>query len=350
MSGSGMNAAPSQSSGGGMSKLRKAGAAVLGLSAVAGIMWITRDGPPPEKEAAKAPQQETAGQVGATYEGSPRPQPTTHGTAQPSTTTAERMPAAYLPAPLMVFGRDEAQQQRRRGAAGEDGAQAPAPAEPEADPLSRRLHTAQQGTAVAYRTPDRNLFLSEGTPMACVPDAPITSDVEGSFRCKVPHPVYAESGNLPLLDEGTWISGRVGAGLRRGQRRLFVVFTKIEAPDGCKVRINAPGADALGQAGLDGEVDNHFFQRFGAYLGMAFVDTAMQGAVLAASNAVGRRGGLNFFQFQNAGRQGGRDLFAEDAAIPPTLGREQARPLIVRLTQDVDLRPCYRLRLREASR
>ena len=66
------------------------------------------------------------------------------------------------------------------------------------------------------------------------------------------------------------------AGLRRGQRRLFVTFTKIETPDGCMVRIRAPGADALGQAGLDGEIDNHFFQRFGAYIGMAFVDAAMQ--------------------------------------------------------------------------
>lgn len=352
MSGSGsspVTASPSAMGGARPSRFRQVMIGGTGIAAVAFLLWLTSGGPPPEKEGTRVAPQETAGQVGAAYDPAPRPraQP---AAAQQTTepTSPQQTPAAYVPAPLMVFGRDEAQQ-RRPGRAGEDGPQgARAAAEP--DPLSRRLQADDQATAVAYRLPDRNLFLTEGTPMACVPDAPVTSDVEGSFRCKVPHPVFAASGNAPLLDAGTWISGRVGAGLRRGQRRLFVTFTKIETPDGCMVRIRAPGADALGQAGLDGEIDNHFFQRFGAYIGMAFLDTAMQAAVLAASNAVGRNRGINFFQFQNAGRQGGRDLFAEDAAIPPTLHRPQAEPIVVRLTQDVDFRPCWRLRLREAAR
>ena len=71
---------------------------------------------------------------------------------------------------------------------------------------------------------------------------------------------------------------------------------------------------------------------------------------LAASNAVGRNSGVSFYQFQNAGRQGGRDIFAEDAAVPSTMYRNQAEPIVVRLTQDVDMRPCYRLRMREAAR
>jgi type IV secretion system protein VirB10 len=131
-------------------------------------------------------------------------------------------------------------------------------------------------------------------------------------------------------------------------------MTRIETPQGCLIRIRAPAADALGQAGLDGEIDNHFFQRFGAYIGMAFLDAGMQGAVLAASNSVGRSGGsggnVSFYQFQNAGRQGGRDLFADDLAIPPTLRRNQAEPIVVRLTQDIDMRPCFRLRTREGTR
>jgi len=74
-------------------------------------------------------------------------------------------------------------------------------------------------------------------------------------------------------------------------------------------------------------------------------------AVLAASNAAaGNRGGINFYQFQNAGRVGGQALFGEDAAIPPTLYRNQAEPVVVRLTQDIDMRPCFRLRLREDGR
>jgi type IV secretion system protein VirB10 len=208
------------------------------------------------------------------------------------------------------------------------------------------MQVEDQPAAVATRLPDRNLFLTEGTPIGCIPDAPIPSDVEGSFRCRVPEAVYSTSGAVPLLDAGTWITGQVGAGLRRGQRRLFATMTRVETPQGCIVRIRAPAADALGQAGLDGQIDTHFFERFSAYIGMAFLDSGMQAAVLAASNAAGRGSGVQFNQFGNVGRQGGQSLFAEDAAIPPTLYRNQAEPIVVRLVQDLDMRPCFRLRAR----
>ena len=320
------------------------------LAGFGAVLWFTSGGQPPDKEKEPPAPVETAGQIGAPYEGTPRAR--AQQTAQRATdpgTTATTAPV-YVPAPAMAFGGPQEVQQRRSLRAGEDSAQsASAAAEP--DPLSRQLRAEDQATAVAYRLPDRDRFLTEGTPLPCVPDAPITSDVAGTFRCRVPEPgVLSDSGNVPLLDGGTWISGRVGEGLRRGQRRLFATMTKISTPDGCQVRIRAPAADALGQAGLDGEIDKHFFERFGGYIGMAFLDAGMQAAVLAASNAVGRRGGFSFYQFQSAGRQGGREAFAEDIAIPSTLYRNQAEPIVVRLTQDVDMRPCYRLRTREAAR
>ncbi len=96
-------------------------------------------------------------------------------------------------------------------------------------------------------------------------------------------------------------------------------MTRAETPQGCIVRIRAPVADALGQAGLDGQIDTHFFERFSAYIGMAFLDSGMQAAVLAASNATSREPDVVFNQFQQAGRQGGQSLFAEDAAIADPL-------------------------------
>ncbi|MBL6082320.1 TrbI/VirB10 family protein, partial [Belnapia sp. T18] len=162
----------------------------------------------------------------------------------------------------MAFGGPSAQVGTAEAVAGSGE---PLGAAGETDALSARLRAEDQPTAVATRLLDRNLFLTEGTPIACVPDVPITSDVAGAFRCKVPEAIYSTSGAVPLLDAGTWITGRVGAGLQRGQRRLFAVMTRIETPQGCLIRIRAPAADALGQAGLDGEIDTHSFQRFGAY-------------------------------------------------------------------------------------
>ena len=332
------------------SRARRYGGYAAGILALGGLFWLTSTPPQPPEVAPKPIAPEVPGQVGAPFEpvkppiqraSLPMPSPTGSGLAPVQEMVASRQ--TYRPAPLMAFG-DARSPAGAETVAGDPGAR-PGAAGAGVDPLAARLQAEDQPTAVATRLADRNLMLTEGTPIACIPDSPITSDVEGAFRCKVPEAVYSTSGAVPLLDSGTWIVGRVGAGLRRGQRRLFAVMTRVETPQGCLIRIRAPAADALGQAGLDGEIDTHFFQRFGAYIGMAFLESGMQAATLAASSSIGR-GGVQFNQFQNAGRQGGQSLFAEDAAIPPTLYRNQGEPIVVRLTQDVDMRPCFRLRTR----
>lgn len=337
------------------SKLRLMGGVAAIVGGLAGIVFFT-SGPPREPGREFKPAEGAPGQIGEDFKPWAPPQPQRTAAATPLPEPSKVAPfvvgsASYRPAPLMAFG--DARGGQAGGAVGaraggddlegRHGTQASPAAG--GDALAGRLQAEDQATAVATRLPDRNLFLTEGTPIACIPDAPITSDVEGAFRCKVPEAVYSTSGAVALLDPGTWIVGRVGAGLRRGQRRLFAVMTRMETPQGCLVRIRAPAADALGQAGLEGEIDTKFFQRFGAYIGMAFLDAGMQAAVLAASN-IGSGGGIRFNQFQSAGRQGGQSLFADDAAIPPTLYRNQAEPIVVRLTQDVDMRPCFRLRVR----
>jgi type IV secretion system protein VirB10 len=327
-----------------------------GIVAVGGVLWLTAPSRRHEDSPGKPASFEVPGQIGAAFEAARTPREATVSLPVPRATPASVAADAinqrtYRPAPLMAFGGPQ-DIDRGHGKPGSGGPGTGGAAEAAGtDALSARLRAEDQPTAVATQLPDRNLFLTEGTPIPCVPDSPITSDVEGAFRCKLPEAVWSTSGAVPLLDAGTWIVGRVGAGLRRGQRRLFAVMTRVETPQGCLIRIRAPAADALGQAGLDGEIDTHFFQRFGAYLGMAFLETGMQAAVLAASNAAGRNnGGVSFYQFQTAGQQGGQSLFAEDAAIPSTLYRAQAQPIVVRLTQDIDMRTCFRLQPREAAR
>ena len=101
------------------------------------------------------------------------------------------------------------------------------------DALNDRLNAGDdQETAVATMLPDRNLFLTMGTPMPCITEQPIRTDVPGPFRCKVPTPVYSTSGAVPLLDPGTWIVGRVSEPLGRGMERAFAVVTRLETPPG----------------------------------------------------------------------------------------------------------------------
>lgn len=276
----------------------------------------------------------------------PMPTPPMPETRVFSAPRAPRRTATSITAFEVSGGAPEPQSQRSAEPASSAGHAASAPGQ---DALGDRLRAGDDmDTAVASMLPDRNLFITMGTPMACLPEQPINTDVPGPFRCKVQSPVYSTSGTVPLLDAGTWFVGRVSEQMRRGSQRAFAVMTRLETPQGCIVKLRAPVADQLGEAGLDGEVDTHFWERFKGLAAMAFLDAASQATATAAANALAsRNGGVSFNQFSNMGRGLGQG-FESDTNIPPTLRRNQAQPILVMAMQDLDMRPCYRLQARGA--
>ncbi|TCZ61136.1 TrbI/VirB10 family protein [Roseicella aquatilis] len=350
---------------------RKLGFGAMVAGSIAGLVWLTRA--PHEDTAARRATPANGARVGEIGEGwtpvrppppSPPPPP-----PPPAQQAAARVPSdPFVPPPPAATAAAAGGVQRVRidafqagsgGARGGAGANAPAEGGGAAagagsgDELDQRLtRGADQGTAVARLLPDRDRFITMGTPMGCLPEGPINTDTPGAFRCRVTQPVFSTSGNVVLLDPGTWMVGTIGESMRRGARRAFGVVRRIETPQGCIVALRAPLADNLGEAGLEGEVDRHFFERFRGLALMALLDAAGQAAALAAANALAgdrSRGGISFYQFQGMGRQLGQG-FADDTHIPPTLRRNQALPILVMAMQDIDMRGCYRLRRTEAAR
>jgi type IV secretion system protein VirB10 len=216
------------------------------------------------------------------------------------------------------------------------------------DALDNRLNAgADAETVVATMLPDRNLFLTMGTGMPCISEQPINTDVPGPFRCKVEGNVMSTSGNVSLLDDGTWIFGRMTESLARGKRRAFGVVTRVETPSGCLIRLRAPIGDQLGTSGVDGEIDTHFFERFRGAALLALFDIASQTAAIAASNAIGGGNGISFNQLQMGARDLGEGTVGDDVNIPPTLKAPQSKRLLIMLMQDIDMRKCYSLRIKK---
>lgn len=357
-----------------LSRGKKVGIGALGVASAAGVFWLMSQGLQPRDAAENGGRPlnaERVGEVGQGWSPIPRdtpppPPPNVQQVAAPirppSTSTGGFSPfppgrgAGPSRTAIVAFELAQASQGASAtsavsGAPGGTPGALPVAAGPR-DALSDRLQAGDDmEISVATMLPDRNLFITMGTPMACTPEQPINTDQPGPFRCKVSAPVYATSGAVPLLDPGTWFFGQVRESLQRGRRRAFAVMTRIETPQGCLVRLRAPVADHLGEAGLDGEVDNHFWERFRGLAAVAFLDAASQAAATAASNALSNRSGnsISFNQFGGIGGQAGQG-FAEDTNIPATLRRNQARPILVMAMQDLDMRPCFRLRTREAGR
>jgi type IV secretion system protein VirB10 len=182
-----------------------------------------------------------------------------------------------------------------------------------------------------------------GTRIPCIPEMPIDSTVAGFFSCITPVDVRGSTGAVVLMERGTRIVGEVRSGLGRGSRRLFVVMTQALTPAGVEIALDSPGADVMGQAGLDGEVDSHFFERFRGAMLLAFLDTGLQAAATVASNALNNGSGVTFNQFQSGGQRATSQALETDIDIPSTLRRNQAEPLTVFVARHLDFSDVYRL-------
>ena len=263
---------------------------------------------------------------------------------------------ALNPTPIMSYedrAAPQAAQPVADGPVGPRAARAGAPAtvpsglaggvaEPD-DALSSRLRPSRMAAARATVLRNPELTVPVGTRIACIPEMPIDSTVAGFFSCITPVDVRGSTGTVVLMERGTRIVGEVRSGVARGSRRLFVVMTQALTPGGVQMELNSPGADVMGQAGLDGEVDSHFFERFRGAMLLAFLDTGLQAAATVASNALNNGSGVTFNQFQSGGQRATSQALESDINIPSTLRRNQGEPMTVFVARNLDFSDVYRL-------
>src|SRR3546814_6751431 len=104
--------------------------------------------------------------------------------------------------------------------------------------------------------PNRNFLITAGTLIPCILQTAINSGQPGYTSCLIPRDVYSENGRVVLMEKGTRVLGEYRGGIQQGQNRLFVLWTRAVTPQGVRIDLASPGADALGRAGLAGAVDS----------------------------------------------------------------------------------------------
>ena len=162
----------------------------------------------------------------------------------------------------------EAQRAGAGGAGGGSlaGALANARGQGDAEPpgeLARKLTPTKVTMVSAASLTNRDLLLTQGTFIDCTLETSLDSTVAGFTRCVTTRNVYSNSGRVILLERGSKIIGQYQGGIKQGQARIFVLWTRVETPHGVVIQLDSPGTDALGGAGLPGEVDTKFWARFG---------------------------------------------------------------------------------------
>jgi len=221
---------------------------------------------------------------------------------------------------------------------GMSGEQAPAAASaPRADALQALLRPSVLSATGAQVLPTRRLLLPKGTFIDCTLETAIESTLPGMTTCITATDTFGADGTVVLLERGTKLIGETRGQVQQGEVRVFVVWTEARTPSGIVVRLDSPGTDALGRSGLDGRVNRHFWQRFGAAMLVSTIDGVVQSEVQSSS-----RGGTVVLD-PTASEDVLTDILRSTVNIPPTIRVRNGARIQVLVARDVDFRSVYEL-------
>jgi type IV secretion system protein VirB10 len=202
------------------------------------------------------------------------------------------------------------------------------------------LLTSSAGASVRPQTlPTRRLLLPKGAFIDCTLETAIDSSLPGLVTCVMATDAFGADGSVVLLERGTKLLGETRGQVQQGSARVFVLWTEARTPTGVVVPLGSPGADELGRSGLPGEVNRHFWQRFGAALLISVIDGATEGAVAGA-------GGGSGAVIINPGAAQGvtTEVLRSTVGIAPTVTKRNGERIQVIVARDVDFRSVYELR------
>jgi type IV secretion system protein VirB10 len=203
-------------------------------------------------------------------------------------------------------------------------------------PLLRPTVTA---AARARVLPTLRFLLAKGAFIDCTLETAIDSSLPGMTTCITATDTFSADGTVVLLERGTKLIGETRGQVQQGVARVFVLWTEARTPAGIVVPLDSPGADELGRSGLGGEVNRHFWDRFGAAILISTLDGAVQASVQSAS----RSGGPVIYN-PSSSETVVTDVLKSSVNIPPTVTKRNGDRIQVFVARDLDFRPVYELR------
>ncbi len=180
-------------------------------------------------------------------------------------------------------------------------------------------------SAAAQVMENPSTTVTQGTLIPAILETAINTDVPGYVRAVVSQDVRSFDGTKVLVPRSSKLIGQYQSGVQGGQKRAYVIWTRLIRPDGVSVSIASPGVGYDGTTGIAGEVDNHFFKRFGSAMLLSVVGGL--GAIASGGASVVLGG---------AGSSAASVAAQQDSQIGPTIRVRMGEPIRVFTARDLD--------------
>lgn len=219
----------------------------------------------------------------------------------------------------------------------------PKPSANGSDDLGGKITPTTVSRVSAATLPNRDLLLTQGTFIDCTLETALDSTVPGFTRCVTTRNIYSNSGRVVIFERGTKIIGQYQGGIKQGQSRIFIMWTRAETPHGVVINLDSPSTDPLGAAGAPGDVDTKFWARFGSALLLSIIQDAFDIAKqeVSDSDSVILQAGNT----EDTSKSAAEIALENSINIPPVLYKNQGEKINVILARDLDFSDVYSLRL-----
>lgn len=188
--------------------------------------------------------------------------------------------------------------------------------------------------------PTQRLLLPKGAFIDCTLETALDSTLPGMTTCITATDTFSADGSTVLLERGTKLVGETRGGVTQGAARVFVLWSEARTPTGVVIPLSSPGTDELGRSGLAGNVNRHFFQRFGAAILISVISGAVQSAVASQSS------GSTVIYNPSGSQDVMTEVLKDTINIPPTITKNQGDRIEILVARDLDFRSVYELKPR----
>jgi type IV secretion system protein VirB10 len=182
--------------------------------------------------------------------------------------------------------------------------------------------------ALAKVLPTQRLLLAKGSFLDCTLETAIDSSLPGMTTCVTATDTFSVDGSVVLLERGTKLVGETRGQVRQGTTRVYVLWAEARTPTGVVVPLASPGTDELGRSGLSGEVNRHFWERFGT--------------VQAAAHGSGS-GDDTVVVSPSTSSDVMTEVLRSTINIRPTVTKQNGDRIAVLVARDLDFRSVYEL-------
>jgi type IV secretion system protein VirB10 len=204
--------------------------------------------------------------------------------------------------------------------------------------LDSLLKPSTTPAANARVLPTQRLLLAKGAFIDCTLETAIDSSLPGMTTCVTATDTFGVDGTTVLLERGTKLVGETKGEVQQGSARVFVLWSEARTPTGVVIPLASPGTDELGRSGLQGKVNRHFFERFGAAILISVIDGAVQSAAQSSGD------GNSVIYNPSTSSDVMTEVLKSTVNIRPTVTKRNGDRIQILVARNLDFRSVYELK------